>query len=165
MKRDPTKSGYFVGTEVENTNYRGYLTLFVVGKPPSAQKIHEVAETAAGVTAITHIYLAANQSWASCSVKEWATAAGALRDMGYLVSLDIPYGYYPQYLEYTKLLGHTQLVISVPLPEIQRMNAVVKIDDDVRSITNPGVWVHKMTQEGFTPWAAYQGDSSLKDFT
>ncbi len=165
MKRDPNKSGYFVGTEVENTNYKGHLTLFVVGKPPAALKIHEVATKAAPRDVITHIYLAANQSWASATVKEWSEAAGALRDMGYLVSLDIPYAYYPQYLQYTKLLGHTQLVISVPLPEIERVNAVVKVDDDVRAVTNPGVWVYRMNQEGFTPWADYQGDTQLKEFT
>lgn len=173
MKRDPLKNELFVGTEVENTPYKGQKTLFVAGDW-ELKEINDQLEN----TNVTHVYLAANQSFLTASASHWLRLAIAMIFKGCNVTVDLPISSLPAWrsaadgLHFNEedrefLVSHIHLMLSIPASGISTVNSgiTLKLDDDVTQVTNPGVWCFDLqsvlTEQNFTPWSAYADDKGI----
>lgn len=167
MKRDPVASGTFTGREVENTRAKGLNTLFVVGEVP-LPLVMELVER----DNIPHIYFCANQSYETIGPhKLLSMVRDAIDTTDCLVSIDFPAAHLDNV---RKVFGHyfnsPRLIpiISLQLPHAKTLNpnTVIKLDDDVRGVTNSGVWVtpvfNLMKLDSFTSWEEYKNDSTLQ---
>lgn len=165
MKRDPRIKQMFVGTEVENSPHKGLKTLFVAGLYP----VKAVLERAK-VEKISHIYLAANQSYCSATPSEWKRLAYFIAFLDLKVTLNLPLTELENYLDAEAPAGYefekndVHFMLSVSARRIQTLNskATIKFDDDMRSVVNPGVWCVPVStlldDTNFTPWSAYKDD-------
>lgn len=160
--RDTQGTGYFLGTEVENSPYKGLPTLFVVGDSYSATALLQV-----GVNhSVQHVYLAANQSFGSRTTHEWVNLAKRLC-ADFFVTLDVPLEALPDLVTYSNILHDNpsiHIMLSVKARNIDSLPRVtVKLDDVIPNVVNPGVWciTNPLSQANFTPWSAYAADSSL----
>jgi hypothetical protein len=170
MRRDPTERKMFLGNEVENTIAKGAKTLFVAGAYLPQEMV---------VQAMSHrvdqIYLAANQSYRCRSAKLWMHSIKGLLetwspDGAAYVAIDVPANEFAEFDYYlsTQAIDHARMIVqlSVHVPRAQSLscNTYLKIDDDIRDVSNPGVWtwpINKLvdvTNPNFTSWEAYKED-------
>lgn len=155
MKRDYQEGTldnvkFFIGDEIEHTNFYGMKTLFVVGVQPDAQ-IRSLAEK----HNIKHIYLGANHSDFNFIQAE------DLVDEGFYVTVDAEYGD-------AVPMNHEryQLIIRYPLEEWQmRNNTHLKFYDE--DLNRKGIYVipSKLIEEEqyFTDNSEYGKDTIISE--
>jgi len=161
---------YFTGYEVEKTPAHNLHTLFVVGP----QNYKEVIAKAQKEN-VKHVYLGANQSFniqlpfgTKKEQKDWDQLINELLKCGYWVTLDYDVKFHEMILE-SGYNEHNKFIsmISVKMPYINQLNynACVKIDDTDFEASNPGVWVHHVSElqsrDKFTSWEKYKNDSPI----
>jgi len=157
----------FTGKEVEKTSAVGEQTLFVVGNDVTAEDIIKTAES----NNCTHIYLGANQSFAPSTEDDWSkwnTLISAVIRSNLQVTLDFDVVYVGSMLEFGWNENFNFIpMISVKLPFIDQLgyNAVIKLDDIGYEESNPGVWIHNISdltdRTKFTSWREYTNDKII----
>lgn len=152
MDRENTK--FFTGVEIENSKFKGQLTLFVVGDR-SKQEITEKLSMGLGVS---HVYIGGNQTYSTRYEHiPW------LLEEGLCVTLDIPYSRYETIIQdqvFRSIQNNPNfnLMISIALPKIVASCSSLKVDDSLINKSNPGVWVVPLDSNVsfFTPWSSYE---------
>lgn len=158
---------YFVGKEVEKTAAYGKKTLFVVG----IQLVDEIIKRAKA-NGVSHIYLAANQSFILHLEEHWAILISELLEMtSYMITIDHPLN---SNEKLNKFLGNESTninlipMVSVPIANIQSINynTIIKFDDTGFNETNPGVWCSHLSElldnDQFTDWTEYTKDRIIE---
>ena len=168
MERDgyTEDTKFFIGTEVEHTPAYGQKTLFVIG----LQNLKEILARALNNNC-PHIYLGANMSFhpeTEAEWTEWEYIVSGLVNEGIWVTLDYDLKYHEEVLEECWNEKNNFIsMISVKMPYVKQLNynACIKIDDKDFKATNPGVWVHNvsdlMPREKFTDWTKYTKDEII----
>ena len=168
MERDgyTEDTKFFIGTEVEHTPAYGQKTLFVIG----LQNLKEILARALNNNC-PHIYLGANMSFhpeTEAEWTEWEYIVSGLVNEGIWVTLDYDLKYHEEVLEEGwNEKDNFISMISVKMPYVKQLNynACIKIDDKDFKATNPGVWVHNvsdlMPREKFTDWTKYTKDEII----
>lgn len=155
---------FFFGHEIEKTPAYNMKTLFIVGIQP----IELINEILSNVTDTKHLFFGANHSFNPIELEEfdrWDEMIAHFLEVGYLCTLDIPYGKAEALLDYG-FCEYNNFIpqIRIPLPYISswNYNTTIKFDDVGFNQTNPGVWVHRlhnlMNDACFTSWQAYDND-------
>lgn len=161
MYRNSEERKLFWGTEVEKTVHYGKRTLFVAGVYTKSDIIE-----AAQLKNCSHIFLAANQSFAAQGTEQWIAQVNGLVQEGYAVTLDVPVQYADQAYNWPSTPLFV-LMLNFRLPYIEDLptQTVIKVDDNVGCCSNPGVWCIDLVQlkhkAKFTPWAHYSSDEDL----
>lgn len=175
MKREPSLTGYFVGTEVEATAAKGLRTAFYSGSvsPAGLPHIFIALRSYVEHDGCEAIYLGANQSNVfQCGPTAVRALIDKLLELPTLkyITVDIPVH---AVQAARKVLGTLpdRVLINVSFPYCSWLRehtaqTYVKIDDDVKDVQGPGVNVHaleSLTQQDttFTSWGEYSGDTQI----
>lgn len=159
---------YRIDIYVEPSLMQGEKTLFVFGNKPVADIL-----SLAAVNNISHIYLGDQQSFSPANNSEWQewdNIVVPLLKKGLWVSLEFDVSYSSDvhegsWCEFNNFIP----VINIKLPYIQlfNYNAIIRIDDDNSSGSNPGVWTqylhNVLSHKNFTPWKKLSGKYPIQN--
>jgi hypothetical protein len=159
---------FFVGTEIENTPFKGQRTLFVANPIKDNQDLFYTQKQIKELTALhhcEHIYLGANK-WIKTKIDlTWTVLL--LKDIECNVTLDLPYQLYIESHEFLNrklaTIPNLHYNISVEIPNCAVGQITVKVDDIGFNATNPGVWCYTPTHNApeFTGWEDYSKDQPI----
>jgi hypothetical protein len=169
MKRDYKNSteedvSYFIGTEIEKTDFNGERTLFVVGIQDADDIILKAVENKC-----THIYLGANKSFEHVfpyDIQEIIRVLIFQTDLN--VTLDISsdlwrFDYIRDDLKRYASSCRFAINLSVPVPDVDSFcNMNIKIDDTGFNQYNDGVYIYRPKIEDKTYWEEYSKDIVIK---
>ncbi len=153
----PNPQGFFVGTEVENSKFKGQKTLFV----PIVLSLGQIdlIRSQADLNNCTHVYLGANKL---DKAYDWALITCLLTS--YNVTLDVTSNN-KEVLSSVPWGGLCEkrfnLMLSVEVPNAVVGAISIKLDDIGFNATNPGVWVAQANELEFTSWDQYTKDKLL----
>ena len=153
---------YFIGTEVENTPYKGLRTLFIA--VPLVPEIMSKVETLVKEHDIEHIYFGANHSLRYTTSEHIALFAAKFAEMP--KTFDVHYGVTSlEDIDFLAGYLNTNVTMSVALPNVSKWeNLSIKIDDSDFRASNPGVWVFQiddLPKDTFNDWEVYGTDKIL----
>ena len=132
MQKENEK-GYYLAPGHLGSPSEGHQTMYIVGRVD----VDEVFEEAAAL-GVTHVHLAANQSWTYYPLDAWMFRADRLARR-LQVSLDVPYPYLP-YLHKHHHNKAIHIVISVRAYSLEGVSFSVRLDDYVTNPLNKGTW-------------------------
>jgi hypothetical protein len=154
----------FIRKEVEKTPAQGLNTLYVVG----LQNGEDIFKLVDQNEYIEHIHFGANNSFPILETndydnwKQWENMIKYNLDRGVLCSLTLDSNCVEGLVEGSLVeYNNFMSIVSVRLPYINLLgyNATIKLDDNVKTRTNPGVWCHSVhdlkNREHFTDWSKY----------
>ena len=150
----------FVGTEVEDSKFKGERTLFVpmLVKQQGSELKNLISK--AKENSCTHVYLGANKL---DKFYDWGVILEIIKTP-LNVTLDVNarnhfiLGSVPWSLLDPKRFN---LMISLEVPAVQPNMVSVKLDDVGFGATNPGVWVAPVEALTFTAWDKYIKDELI----
>lgn len=155
----------FVGREIERTKFYDLLTLFVVGDVPTSEIIQRATQMR-----VRHIFLGANMSLHQLTHQRVTEMVQELIAFNFFVTID---GGYNEICELSGSMPFANdskicFIAQIKMPYIENLtkqNTFIKIDDVGFRSTNPGVWVHPLSEltkeEHFTGWDRYGEDQAL----
>lgn len=150
---------YFVGTEIENSHFKGRSTLFVTGLQDSLEVLEK-----AEAHVCNHVYLGANHSFRVPYEPEFFSRLNTqVRGLinNYLnVTIDVPHQLIAGLDDDIVGSPYVCVMCSVCIPDADRIkNLAMKIDDMDFNFSNSKVWVAKREEFTATEWSEYSNDS------
>ncbi len=158
----------FIGSEVENTKFKGYRILFVptlnfdITQYVDRMSQHNITHIYLGANSVTHLfqrYLYAvpekekvefYRKWYNLMLRSYASFPHLC------FTLELPIQAYG----YVDIIDNDNLCFLLSLPDVNAKNVSIKIDNKFN--TGKGVFVFDLAKqkndENFTAWDAYKGD-------
>lgn len=132
MQKENNK-GYYLAPGHLGSPSEGHQTMYIVGRVDTDLIFEEARNLG-----VSHVHLAANQSWMYYPLYTWMSRAERLAK-SLQVSLDVPYAYLPGLHKYYHNKA-IHIVIALRAYKIEGMSFSVRLDDYVSSPINTGVW-------------------------